>query len=228
MKQLTLRLLSLVFLTSAASGQRVEDRTCRILFLDRPVGAPATMHLFDGKASREVDLPGMNLSKVYQLPPGKISLALLSTSLADPEQPPPGAPSASVPETATDIYLLVTADPANKVAPVRLQVVDAGAAKFRRGQTLWFNLTELTVGGKLGSETIVLKPGSRAVMDAPTDGPGGYPVNIAYRNGDNGNLYPICETRWTHDPRARSLGFVITRDGARTPRVLVFPDLRPE
>lgn len=226
MKYSVLHLLALLFLTCAAFGQREKDRTCRILFLERPSDAPLTMHLFDGAASREVDLPGMNLSKIYDLPPGRISIALLPAPLANPKELPPGAPTATVPETVTDMYLLVVSDPANKVAPVRLQVVDASAAKLRRGQTLWFNLTELKVGGTLGSETIVLQPKSRAVMDAPRNDAGDYPVSLAYRMEGKEHLYPICQTRWSHDPRGRNLGFVITRPGSRTPRVLVFPDFR--
>lgn len=31
---------------------------------------------------------------------------------------------------------------------------------------------------------------------------------------------------WHHDPRSRSLAFIITNQGVRTPRVLVFPDYR--
>lgn len=228
MKRITPHLLALIFLASAASGQSAKDRTCRILFLERPTGAPITLHLFDGKASREVDLPGMNFSKVYELPPGPLLLSLLPAPLDDPEELPPGAPTATVPESSTDIFLIVMSDPANKIAPVRLQVVDASAAKLRRGQTLWFNLTKLAVGGKLGSETIVLKPMSRAVMDSPRNDAGDYHVRFAYRMEGKEHLYPICETRWMHDPRRRNLGFVITRQGSRIPRVLVFPDFREE
>lgn len=218
--------LFIALLSATHAQEAAKQRTCRILYLDRPSTAPETMHLFDGSASREVDLPGMNLSKVYPLPPGKISLALLSAPLANPEELPPGAPSTSVPESATDIYLLVISDPSNKVAPVCLQVVDASAAKLSRGKTLWFNLTEYTVGGTLGIEKLVIKPMSRAVADAPRKEAGDYPVSLAYRMEGNEHLYPICETRWLHDPRGRNLGFVIARPGSRTPRVLVFPDFR--
>lgn len=218
-----------IALLSATHAQEAgKQRTCRILYLDRPSTAPETMHLFDGSVSREVDLPGMNLSKVYDLPKGEISLVLLPAPLANPEELPPGAPSTSVPESATDIYLLVMSDPSNKVAPVRLQVVDASAAKLSRGKTLWFNLTEHTVGGTLGTEKLVIKPMSRAVTDAPRKEAGDFPVNLGYRMKGKEHLYPICQTRWNHDPAARSLGFIITRPGSRTPRVLVFPDSRVE
>ena len=228
MKQLALHLLTFLFLTLAAHGQQAKNRTCRILFLERPDEAPATLHLFDGTASREVELPGMNLSQVYELPAGDISLAMLSAAPPDPKVIPAGAPSATVPAAITDIYLLVMSDPANKVAPVSLQIVDASAAKLLRGQTLWYNLTELTIGGKLGAASIILKPKSRAIMEAPRNDAGDYPVTLAYRKEGIEQAYPICETRWAHDPRNRNLGFVMTKPGSRTPRVLVFPDFRVE
>jgi hypothetical protein len=228
MKQHALHLLIFFLLALTAHGQQAKNRTCRILFLERPDEAPATLHLFDGTASREVDLPSMNLSQVYELPAGDISLAMLPAPPIDPKVIPAGAPTATVSAAITDIYLLVMSDPANKVAPVSLQVVDASAAKLLRGQTLWFNLTELTIGGKLGSATIILKPKSRAVMEAPRNDAGDYSVSLAYRKEGNEQAYPICETRWAHDTRNRNLGFVMTKPGSRTPRVLVFPDFRVE
>ena len=228
MKHSVLLFLALVFFPCAAYGQKAEGRTCRIIFLERPASAPATMHLFDGVTSREVDLPDMSLSKVYDLRSGKLPLALLTAPLGDPKELPPGAPSVIVPENATDIYLLVMSDPANKVAPVRLEVVDAGGAKLRRGQTLWFNLTQFKVGGTLGSEKFVIKPLSRALMDAPRNDRGDYPVSLGYLMEGNKQLYPICESRWSHDPRSRNLGFVIDRGGIKSPLVMLFPDFRSE
>jgi hypothetical protein len=225
----TFPLITYLLLICSASGQqKQETRSCRILFLNRPTTAPATLHLFDGKDSHEVDLPGMNLSKVYHLPLGKLALSLLPTPLSDPELLPAGAPTAVVPENFTDIYLLVMSDPANKVAPVRLQVADASRSKIQNGQTLWFNLTLHTIGGKLGDEKIVLKPKSSAVMDAPRNDQGEYPVKLAYQMQGKEHTYPICQTRWIHDPRVRSIAFVINRKNTRTPRVFLHADFRSE
>lgn len=218
--------LFIALLSVTHAQEAAKKRTCRILYLDRPSTAPETMHLFDGSASREVDLPGMNLSKIYPLPPGEISLVLLPAALANPEELPPGAPSISVPESATDIYLLVMSDSANKLAGVSLQVVDASGTKLQLGKTLWFNLTENVVGGQLGSEKIVMKPMSRTVMAAPRADAGDYPVNFAYSMEGKEHTYPICETRWNHDPAGRTLGFVVASLSARTPRIFLFPDKR--
>lgn len=221
-----LALLPALLLPALACAEKAQEHSCRILFLEGPDDAPATLHLFDGAGSREVDLPRMNLSKVYRLRPGPLALSLLPQPLADPAKLPAGAPAATVPAELTDFYLLVTSDPANRVAPVRMQVINAGADRLKPGQMLWFNLTKNTVGGTVGSEKLVIQPQSRATLDPPARGNANYPVNLAYRIPGNEHLYPLCETKWLHDPRSRSLAFVIAGQGVRTPRVLVFPDYR--
>ena len=126
-----MKLLLLLFLIPcAAFAQQAPERTCRILFLDGPDDAPEKLQLFDGAKCREVDLPRMNFSKVYQLPAGALRLWLLPAPPADPAKLPPGAPAVAVAEGVTDFYLLVTSDPANTVAPVRMQVINAGLATW--------------------------------------------------------------------------------------------------
>ncbi|MCH7226209.1 hypothetical protein [Haloferula sp. A504] len=203
-------------------------RTCRILFLEAPASAPTSLFLFDGSESREVDLPRMNFSKVYSLPAGALRLHLLSTALDDPEQLPDGAPCAKVSAGVTDFYLLLTSDPENKVAPVRMQAIHAGSDRLKRGQMLWFNLTRNTIGGTVGSERLVVQPGARTVIDPPARGNERYQVDLGFRIPDEDHLYPLCETKWMHDPRSRSVAFIIPKAGIRTPRVLVFPDFRDD
>ena len=146
-----LTLLLCFALSSAAFAQSKGTRhTCRVLFFDGPESAPEKLQLFDGAGCREVDLPRMNFSKVYELPPGAIHLTLLPAPPPDPTKLPPGAPTAAVAEDVTDFYLLVTSDPANAVAPVRMQIINASGDRLKAGQMLWFNLTNTTVGGTGG------------------------------------------------------------------------------
>ncbi len=213
-------------LSAAALGQSAPKHTCRILFLDGPDSAPETLHLFDGISSQEVDLPRMNFSKIYELRAGDLVLHLLPGPIEDPKMVPAGAPSTKVPAAVGDFYLLLTSDPSNKVAPVRMQVINASSERLKRGQMLWFNLTENTIGGMVGSEKLVIKPGSRITLDPPAGTHTSYAVDLAFRIPGKEHLYPLCETRWNHDPRSRSVAFIISKEGVRTPRVMVFPDYR--
>lgn len=211
---------------TAAARETAKERTCRILFLEGPDSAPRTLHLFDGSRSQEVELPRMNLSPVYQLPSGKLTLALLPAAPADPRKLPVGAPSVMVSDSVPDFYLLLTSDPSNTIAPVRMQVINAAADQLKRGQMLWFNLTNFQVGGRIGSQKLIIHPQSTVTLDPPAPGATNYPVDLAYRMPDKEAVYPICETQWLHDPRSRSLAFILAKPGVRTPRVLVFPDYR--
>ena len=91
---------------------------------------------------------------------------------------------------------------------------------------LWFNLTKLPVGGTVGSGKLVIKPGARVILEPPAAGNLDYPVNLVFRIPGDEQVYPLCETKWHHDPRSRSVAFIIAEQGSRAPRVLVFLDYR--
>lgn len=204
------------------------SRTFRILFLAAPEKAPETLHLFDGTGSREVELPRLNFSPVYQLPSEARAVHLLPAAPASPEEIPPGTPMSAIPESVTDFYLLVSSDPANTITPVKMQVIDANPDKFRKGQMLWFNLTANRVGGRVGGRELDLSANSRTITDSPAARSEDYLVNIAYRMPGNERLYPLCETKWRHDPLARTVLFILPQQGNRTPRILGIPDRRDE
>ncbi len=228
-----LRLLILLFLTLTAQAAEKSARTCRILFLNASGDAPQSLHLFDGLESQKVELPRMNFSPVYQIRPGALTLAMLPSPPAPAAAGslaviPTDAPKAAIAESVTDFYLIVSSDPANKVTPVRIQVINADAAHFKRGQMLWYNLTDSKVGGLLGSRKLLLKPQSRLILDAPATGMEGYRVNIHFLPPGKTRAEPLCETTWTHDPRSRSVIFVISPDGSLIPRIIGIPDFRTQ
>lgn len=219
-------LILLLLPAAAFAQQQASKRTCRILFLEGPDNGPETLQLFDGSKCREVELPRMNLSKVYELPAGPVNLRLLPAPPTDPSKIPPEAPGVVVAEGMTDIYLLVSSDPANTIAPVRMQAINAGSDKLKLGQTLWFNLTKNAVGGTFGSETLKILPEERVVINAPTTDSGDFPVKLFFRIPGDERLYPLCQNKWRHDPRCRYVGFIVTENGRRSPRVMRFSDFR--
>lgn len=230
------RLLAMCFcimpLHAAEQGASAA-RACRLLFLGVPKGLPAKLFLCDGTSVQAVEPGRMSFSPVYALPPGNLRLALLASP--PPVQPgsgamaapvPPRAPSATVPESISDLYLIRTSDPANPELPLKIQVVDAGMAEFSRGRMLWFNLTDSTVGGILGSQKLRIPPQSRSIIEAPANDSEDYYVNLHYVRPGETRGEPLCETRWQHDSRSRGVFFIL-KEGARAePRVIGIPDFR--
>jgi hypothetical protein len=214
------------FIIASVAFAQAPERTFRVLYLKAPSSAPRELVLFDGEESQEVKLPRMNFSPVYELRAGVKAVALLNKAPERVEEVPREAPRVRIPEEVTDFYLFISTDANNPISPVRMTVVDAASKDFGIGQMLWFNLTDNTIGGKIGGERIVIKPKDRYLMDAPVEDASNYPVKLAYRMDGNPRVYPICETRWFHDPNSRNVAFVFPRPGVRTPRVMVFPDHR--
>lgn len=228
----TALLLALLFLSPAAGAAEKSNRTCRILFLNAPDDAPEKLHLFDGLSSQEVELTRMGFSPVYQIRAGDITLALLPKAPEPPAQAgsppviPPEAPKAVIPAATTDFYLLVSSDPSNKIAPVKLQVINANVGNFPRGHMLWYNLTDSKVGGIIGSGKLLIAPNSSTMLPPPAAKMEDYHVNIQFIPPGKDSPEPLCETNWTHDPRSRGVFFILKPSGSLIPRILGFPDFR--
>jgi hypothetical protein len=216
----------LVILPADAQEPVKKFRDVRILFINAPQSAPKIAHLHDGKSSQVVDLPRMNLSTIYKVPSGPLSLRLLDKIIEDPKQIPANAPVALIPETMGDTYLICLSDPENSVIPIRIEVMDAGKEKFEDGMMLWFNLTPHVIGGMLGKQKIQLKPHERLLVNAPVDETDSYPVILLHLIKGQDEVFPICETRWMHDPKTRQLVFVYTETGRRLPRIIGISDFR--
>lgn len=225
MKRLLL-ILVLFFPWVATAKENPSNRTCRILFLNPPEDAPKKLFLFDGVASREVELPEMNLSDVHKTPAGDLTLYLTPQPVKKSAQLPPGAPSAKLPASFGDIYLLITPDPENTVAPVRMQVMDAGPQKFRKGQMMWFNLTTTAINGQLGDQKLELAGESRATVDGVAKPNEPFEVNLNYLLPDDPVSRPLTQTKWVQDPRARMVMFVYADADGKIPQITGFKDFR--
>lgn len=221
-----LLLLTLLCPAIASAQQATDKRTCRILFLNPPAEAPRKLFLFDGSSTQEVELPEMNFSDVYQISAGDAPLRLLAKQAAKPEEIPAGSPKASIPAGVVDFYLLATPDPANTTLPIQLQVIDASALKFKKGQMMWYNLSPNAMGGTVGDQKLAMKPMSRQIIDEPVKGGGSYPVSLSYVIPGDEKFHPICQTKWMHDPRSRMVMFVYGGEGNRVPQVAGFKDFR--
>lgn len=201
-------------------------RTCRVLFLAAPENAPKTIFLNDGASTQPIELPSLNLSNVYKLSPGDITLRLTPTLPTEQQPIPVGAPMVAVPEAVKDFYLLVSSDPKNPVAPLKCQVVNANPEGFRSGQMMWLNLTPYQVGGQLGSRTLNLKPNSQSLVDSPKDSAGSYSVKIGYNPGKDQKPALIVSTEWPHNPSGRNIVFVMMLPNSKIPRIKGFSDYR--
>jgi len=210
---------------SCFSKGKENVRTCRIIFLERPEGAPEEVHLFDGTSSRKVSLPSMNFSEVITLPSGDLELGMTKDPVPKSGDLPPDAPTVKVPAEINDFFLIVVSDPENEILPLRMLSVDAGVERPEPGQTLWINLTKYTIVGNLGRTSLLVAPGERVIGKAPLPESGYYKVHFTYQRAEGDEFLPIMRKSWWLDASSRNLGF-ITDSGGRLPRIFTFRDQR--
>lgn len=202
-----------------------KQRTCRIVYPERPNDAPKTAFLFDGVKSFAVTLPSMNLSEVIPLPPGPLTLVMTSEEIRDPKMIPAGAPKVSISENVNDCYLIMMPDPKNTYLPLKINLVDAGDQKLKAGETLWFNFTNHRIVAKLGTTELDVQPASRTISKAPLTASGYYIARFGYKADGTAPLAPITEQSWWHDANHKHLGFMVNT-GGKLPRIYYFRDFR--
>jgi len=225
---------TLIFLHLFATSILAADdpaRTCRVLFLSAPENAPEKMHLFDGSETLEVELARMSFSPVYEIRMEAEWLALLSSEpprseAGRPAPLPENTPLVRLESAVLDFYLIVTPDGRPDHPPLKLQVIRVDGEGFGRGKMLWYNLTDYKVGGQLGKRKLLLGGRSRKVVDAPADDIEEYRVSLYFQSPGSDSAEPLCETAWSHDPRSRTVFFVIQPQGAMIPRIIGIPDFR--
>lgn len=220
-------LLVLLFpLLATAKEKPAQKRTCRIVFLAPPADAPTNLFLFDGTTSQEVATPEMNFSPTYKVSGGEVVLSLTPEAVAKGGKFPEGAPNAKLPASYGDFYLVITPDPANKVAPVKLQILDAGPEKFRKGQMIWYNLTPNTISGQLGSQKLELAGQARAIINDPAKANEPFEVSLSYLVPGDPAPHPISQTQWVHDTRSRMVMLVHGGADNAAPEIAGFKDFR--
>ena len=211
------------FSQDEAKEQGGKKRICRVLYLERSRNAPNIGHLFDGTKSHKVSLLGKNLSEELSLPTGKLSLSLTPGALANVADTPKNAPLLNVPEGVGNFYIIVTEDPDNKVFPVKMRLVDQAEHDFKLGQTLWVNMTEFKIVGKMGDKKLEIPPHTNVVGEAPLKASGYYKATFSYQPDKKGEYMPIMRKSWWFDEKSKNVGFITSTRGT-LPKIYSFRD----
>lgn len=224
MKYLLLALLIFMSLPANADDQVKEGRTCRIVFPERPKGAPKTVYLFDGKKNQQVFLPSMNFSKVISLPEGELTI-MMAAKEVDQDNLPKGVPTLKIPEDLQDFYILLVADHENEKLPLRMVLLNTDGGKLLPGKTLWCNLTNHKISANLGKIKMEVEPNGKTVSSKPISKSGHYRADLFYQPEAKGEARVITEQKWWFDANSRHLGIIVSSTG-KLPKTFYYRDFR--
>ncbi len=168
-----------------------------------------------------------NLSAVYKISSNTTRLLLLPSQVDNPKDISPEAPTVEIPTEFTNILLLISSNPENKIAPVKQTVINLN---FKISQTLWINRSDKTIEAKLGEQVLSIEPDSSKIIDAPlgnqsTPASGYFEASFTYKVQGSDVTSLISEQQWWYDANSRHLG-VIANSGGKLPKINLFRDFR--
>lgn len=224
------KILILLFLVSTFSLVAQEEsnevkRTCRALFLNKTADAPDAVFLFDGKTSRKIYLSGKAFSSPVELAAGATTVFFSPSEIKMAEELNPALPSMTIPETVSDLYLLVVSDPSNSLLPLRFKPINVSDERLEPGEILWLNLSNHNVMAKLGDHQVSIPSKKQAISPPPREGNGYYPAKFIYQRDGQGEFRRALNKTWRFQENSKSLGFIID-SGGRRPEIFTIRDRR--
>jgi hypothetical protein len=214
-------LISPVFSQDLKKG----DRTCRLIFPEKPSDSPRFIYLYDGKDNHRLYLSAVNFSDVVELETGDINLVMTPEPVVDPENIPPEYPKLSVPKGIRNFYIYLSVDEKNKKLPLKMKMINLDSGKFDPGNTLWCNFTNHRIVAKLGDSQMSLAAGKTTISEKPLSKDGYYKAQFQYQPNSTGDFRRITEQSWWFDADCRYVGFIADR-GGMLPKIYFFRDFR--
>jgi hypothetical protein len=201
------------------------ERTCRLVFPEKPSGSPSFIYLYDGKDNHKLYLSATNFSDVVKLNVGDISLVMANKPIVDPENIPLEYPKLSVPKEIRNFYIFLSVDKKNKGSPLQMRMINLDDGKFDLGKTLWCNFTNHRIAAKIGKTKMTVAAGKTTISKEPLSEDGYYRAEFIFQPNSTGAFRKITEQSWWFDADCRYIGFIADR-GGMLPRVYFFRDFR--
>ncbi|MBT8038417.1 MAG: hypothetical protein KJO21_12825 [Verrucomicrobiae bacterium] len=201
------------------------DRTCRLVFPEKPSKSPRFVYLYDGKDNHRIYLSAVNFSDVVKLKSGDLTLVIAPEPITDPENIQPAYPKISVPKEIKNFYIFLASDEKNKVMPLQMRMINLNNGEFNLGDTLWCNFTNHSIAAKLGQSKMSVAAKKTTISKGPLPSSGHYKAEFIFQPNSTGEFRRITEQQWWFDASSRYVGFIADR-GRRLPGIYFFRDFR--
>jgi hypothetical protein len=223
--------LFLTCLVAVVSAQEGSARSLRLLYVQAPDDAPASLFLVAGKEIKEVDLPRLSIStKRLALTTGTVRVYAASKAPTKDEPLPANAPFVDIPDGMNDPLVVLL--PTGEAGPLafRMLPVEFSRTKAPEGAVLWFNLSGRTLYSKLGTAQAIVAPRQTAIQ-LPPGKPGDVYhvlVDVAPEQGEEESV-PLMRSSWVKEPGQRHLLFIVPDPDRKVPRIVAVPErMEPE
>jgi hypothetical protein len=171
-----------------------------------PGGPVVDLHpLSGGVAGTAVQVGARGLSDAFRPAAREFSLAIPDTKQESGYR---AVAKVTLPAEGRDFIILL--EPAGAV--YKVHVVNARESRFGADCVLFFNATEIILGGTLGANKVLIKPREAVFAKAPPRGEKPY-YQITFYQPDDGKARPFANTRWPHRDASRCYVFFYRNPG---------------
>lgn len=210
----------------ASAQDAAPNRSLRLLYLQAPEDAPASVFLTVGKGGKEIDLPRLSISTNRMVLPAGVIRVYAAKKAPSKDNPlPPDAPFAEIPSGMNDPLVVLLPTGGTGPLAFRMMPVEFARTKAPEGAVVWLNLSARTITSQLGSSRAVVTP-RQAVIQMPSGRTGDvYPVSVvlAPEQGESEGV-PLMKSSWVKEPGQRHLLVIVPDDRRNVPRIIDVPE----
>jgi hypothetical protein len=216
------KFLPLAALLAASPGFAEEPAglSVRALLL-APGGPVVALHPMSGEVvGGEIQIGARGLSDSFKAPSRAFDLAMPDTKKESGFR---AVGRVELPEVGQDFIILL--EPAK--SSFKVHVVNAKDSGFGADCVLFFNASDVNIGGILGAKKVLVTPRKAVFAKAPPRGEKPY-YQVTFFEPDGGRPRPFANTRWPHREGSRCYVFFYRSNAAgRLTYQAVDEDLRP-
>ncbi len=207
MQTIRVSLIAFAIASLVTEDVSAQDKKISLQFLAIPKKTrPEPIELVVGEGKTiEVQTPGNELSPDYEVP--SLSTIVVGKTILNEEGEPEFLVygKANSIGTSKQIILLLRKGRENSDGFIVLPI-NGELTNFTGGSYLFFNASNLNVGGVIGDKKFALKPGQRSLLKpAPDHDNGICQVTLSYQRDEDWKTFK--DTRWPTNKRYRSLIF---------------------
>lgn len=218
--------LLLAGMAVAHTAYATAPRSLRMLYVEAPAEAPASLFLVAGKEIVEIDLPRLAVStKRLSLPAGAVRVRVGIKAPTKAEPLPEDAPFVDIPAEMKEPLVVLL--PSGQAGPLAFHLLPLEFSRTRvpEGGIVWFNLSTRTLSTQLGQTSATIPP-RQAALQIPSGKVGDpYPVLVDLAADQaQADRIPLLRSTWVKEPGQRRLLFCLPDPRRKSPRLVVIPD----
>ena len=184
------------------------ERIAKIIYFNKPSSAPKIISAYQLNADPiKVELNEFNFSTPIELSATTKTLIFLPEDYVVKDGLPKNAPRVNIPIHWEKVLIMAFNDPKNQIIPIKLKAINASDSVFKKGDTMYVNLSKSIVYGFVGEEKLLVKPGGTVLTGEPVRNDEAFKVRLQKKDPESGDAQWFIRRTWRYEPTRKGVIF---------------------